>query len=92
MIDPPSSSSNIHYHLSFPLSTYNNNKKHRTNVLRLQSQQNKSPIKPLMDLMPFILLSTGTALLIIKQPQIFMEAPMISMGAISALFVEQVGR
>lgn len=47
-------------------------------------------LTPLQDLLPFLALALGTYALIHHQHQLLTESPLLTMGAVSAIFVEQV--
>jgi ethanolaminephosphotransferase len=61
-----------------------------SNVLFLQFQKGRSLLPPLQDLLPFVFLSGGTYLLVSRKHEFLTEAPLLTMGAVSSIFVEQV--
>lgn len=60
------------------------------NVLLSQYRQGRSMLQPLQDLLPFVALAGGTYLLVASNHAFLTEAPLLTMGAVSCIFVEQV--
>ena len=60
------------------------------NVLFLQFKKGRSLIHPLQDLLPFVFLAAGTHVLVSTKHSFLTEAPLLTMGAVSSIFVEQV--
>ena len=60
------------------------------NVLWLQYKKGKSVLQPLLDLLPFVALAGGTYLLVTARHEFLLKAPLLTMGAVSCIFVEQV--
>lgn len=60
------------------------------NVLLLQHRKGRSIVQPLLDLLPFAALAGGASLLIATEHELLIEAPLLTLGTIAAIFVEQV--
>jgi hypothetical protein len=60
------------------------------NVLWLQYKKGKSVLQPVQDLLPFVVLAVGTFLLVTARHEFLLDAPLLTMGAVSCIFVEQV--
>ncbi len=59
-------------------------------VLLAQYRQGRSVLQPVQDLLPFVVLSGGTYLLVKANHEFLTDAPLLTMGAVSCIFVEQV--
>jgi len=60
------------------------------NVMVLQFKKGRSLLHPLRDLLPFVFLAIGTHVLVVTKHAFLTEAPLLTMGAVSSIFVEQV--
>jgi hypothetical protein len=63
---------------------------HSGNVLYSQWREGRSLLTPLQDLLPFLALALGTYALVAARHSLLIETPLLTMGAVSAIFVEQV--
>lgn len=59
-------------------------------MLYSQWREGRSVLTPLQDLLPFLALALGAYALIHHQHALLTESPLLTMGAVSAIFVEQV--
>ena len=62
----------------------------RANVLYSQWRENRSLLPPLQDLLPFAALALGTHALVAARHSLLIESPLLTMGAVAAIFVEMV--
>lgn len=60
------------------------------NVLYSQWREGHSLLRPLLDLLPFVALAGGTYRLVAEQHSLLIDSPLLTMGAVGCIFVEQV--